>query len=153
MKKTLPLLGLGVAMMVFAACNKQVAQTTDTQSAASATPAANAAQIPHDNIYVNKTSSTKGDYIADFAGKSLYVFDKDAPGVSTCSGACAVTWPPYISGAAAQKNLPANMSIIRHDDGTLQFAWKNRPLYYYAPDQNVGDTLGDGIGGVWHLAK
>lgn len=101
---------------------------------------------PTDNIY-----TAKDGHLADFAGMSLYTYDKDTTGVSNCTGACLVAWPVYTSGATAESPLPTNISVVTDANGTKQFAWKGMPLYYYAKDKNPGDTLGDGIGGIWHL--
>lgn len=107
---------------------------------------------PSENIYTTRTDPAKGSYLADFQGMSLYVFDNDlASGKSTCYDTCATKWPAYSSGAVAETNLPANITVQTRTDGSKQFAYKGRPLYYYAPDQKPGDILGDGIGGVWHL--
>ena len=111
------------------------------------------AAAPSDNIYMTKTSATKGDYLADFQGMTLYIFDKDTTGVSNCAGSCAQLWPPYTSGATTQSMLPANITVITRADGSKQFTWKGMPLYYYAKDTKVGDVNGDGVGGIWHLVK
>lgn len=105
------------------------------------------------NIYTTKTDSVKGSYMADFAGMTLYTYDKDTTGVSNCSGGCLAAWPAYSSGATAQGTFPANISVITRSDGSMQFAWKGMPLYYYAKDKVAGDVTGDGVGGVWHLVK
>lgn len=105
------------------------------------------------NIYLTKTDPTKGTYIADFAGMTLYTYDKDTKGVSNCYSACATAWPPYSSGAVAQGQFPTDISVITRTDGSKQFAWKGMPLYYYAKDTKAGDITGDGVGGVWHLVK
>lgn len=99
------------------------------------------------------TNPVKGNYLTDFAGMTLYVFDKDTPGVSSCTGSCASLWPPYTSGATAQGTLPANITVITRSDGSSQFAWNTKPLYYYSKDKKAGDLLGDGVGGFWHLVK
>lgn len=106
-----------------------------------------------ENIYKTMLDATKGKYMTDFAGRTLYTFDKDTAGVSTCYNACATAWPAYASGAAAQGSLPANVTLVKRTDGTEQFAWKGKPLYYYATDAKSGDITGDGIGGVWHIIK
>lgn len=121
---------------------------------AQTTPQSSNAAAPSDNIYTTRTDATKGSYLADFQGMSLYVFDNDlASGKSTCYDACAQKWPAYSSGATAQGTFPANITVMTRTDGSKQFSWKGRPLYYYAPDQKAGDVLGDGIGGIWHLVK
>ncbi len=128
-------------------------------SSQSATPATQtampttAAAVPSDNIYLTKNDATKGAYLTDFQGMTLYTYDKDTTGVSSCYGGCASAWPPYSSGATAQKLFPANITVITRTDGSQQFAWKGMPLYYYATDQKAGDITGDGVGGVWHIVK
>ncbi|HGG05709.1 MAG TPA: hypothetical protein ENK28_09650 [Aliiroseovarius sp.] len=32
-------------------------------------------------------------------------------------------------------------------------AYRGQPLYLYAGDSKPGDINGDGVAGVWHLAK
>ena len=106
-----------------------------------------------DNIYLSKTDTKKGAYLTDFAGMTLYTFDKDTAGVSNCYNGCAKAWPPYVSGAAAQGTLPSNITLVTRTDGSKQFAWKGMPLYYYATDSKAGDITGDGVGNVWHIVK
>jgi len=118
-----------------------------------ATSVSTNAAVPSNNIYMTKTNATKGDYLADFQGMTLYTYDKDTAGVSNCYTGCAKAWPPYTSGAVDQGVMPANVTIITRTDGTKQFAYKGMPLYYYATDTKVGDITGDGVGGVWHLVK
>ncbi|MBB2755062.1 UNVERIFIED_ORG: putative lipoprotein with Yx(FWY)xxD motif [Rhizobium aethiopicum] len=31
--------------------------------------------------------------------------------------------------------------------------WESKPLYTFAGDRKPGDMTGDGVGGVWHVAK
>jgi predicted lipoprotein with Yx(FWY)xxD motif len=94
---------------------------------------------------------TKSSYLMDPAGMSLYVYDRDTSGVSNCTGGCLVAWPAYSTGATTPDTLAANMSVITRPDGSKQFAWMGKPLYYYANDAKPGDVTGDGVGGVWHL--
>lgn len=130
------------------------APTVETgQPAPQETPVTPTNGAPTDNIYKTMTNPAKGNYLTDFAGMTVYVFDKDKAGVSNCIGSCATLWPPYTSGATAETNLPVNISVITRLDGSKQFAWKEMPLYYYSKDLKSGDVLGDGVGGVWHLVK
>lgn len=84
---------------------------------------------------------------------TLYVFDKDAPGSgkSACNGPCAKNWPPL----AAAGDLPSSSdwAVIAREDGSKQWAYKGKPVYFWAKDQKPGDRTGDGFNGVWHLAK
>ncbi len=108
---------------------------------------------PSDNIYKTATDVAKGDYLTDFQGMTLYIFDKDTTGVSNCYSTCAVNWPSYSSAAAIPSQLPENITVVTRTDGSQQFAWKGMPLYYYAADKKAGDITGDGVDGVWHLVK
>jgi len=107
---------------------------------------------PTDNIYMMKTNPSKGTYLTDFQGMTLYIFNDDKPGVSNCNNSCAITWRPYSSGATAQSQFPANITIIKRADGSQQFAWKGKPLYYFVSDTQPGQITGDGLNG-FHIAN
>lgn len=109
--------------------------------------------VPSNSIYMTKTSPSGGNYMTDFNGITLYVFDRDTTGVSNCNGSCATTWPAYTPGATAQGTFPTGISVITRADGSKQFAWNGKPLYYYSGDTKAGDMNGDGIGGIWHIVK
>ena len=84
---------------------------------------------------------------------TLYTFDRDAAGSgkSVCNGPCATNWPPLM--AAADASTSGDWSIIVRDDGGRQWAYKGKPVYYWAKDQKPGDRTGDGFNNVWRLAK
>lgn len=83
---------------------------------------------------------------------TLYTFDKDAAGSgkSVCNGTCASNWPPLVAAADAKPN--GDWSVLTRDDGSRQWAYKGKPLYFWAKDQKPGDRSGDGFNKVWHLA-
>lgn len=83
-------------------------------------------------------------------GMSLYTFDLDDSGVSQCEGDCLMRWPALMARQGAQPNLP--FTLIERQGGGLQWALNDQPLYFYHADNKAGDTKGDGVGGVWHLA-
>jgi predicted lipoprotein with Yx(FWY)xxD motif len=84
---------------------------------------------------------------------TLYTFDKDAAGSgkSVCNGPCATNWPPLM--ARAEDKASGDWSIITRDDGSKQWAYKGKPLYFWVKDAKPGDRGGDGINQVWHTAK
>ncbi len=96
---------------------------------------------------------TAGDVLTGTNGMTLYTFDKDAAGSgkSVCNGPCAVNWPPL--AAAADAKAEGDFSIITRDDGAKQWAFKGKPLYFWVKDQKPGDQTGQGVNGVWHVAK
>jgi predicted lipoprotein with Yx(FWY)xxD motif len=91
------------------------------------------------------------DLLASKDGKTLYVFDKDSAGKSNCNGGCAVAWPPF--AVANPALVGGDFSIIQRDDGTSQWAYKSKPLYFFAGDAKAGDANGNKHGGVWHVIR
>jgi predicted lipoprotein with Yx(FWY)xxD motif len=92
-----------------------------------------------------------GGMLTNAAGMTLYTFDKDADGKSACNGPCAGNWPPLAAGADA--TAKGGYTTIKRDDGSMQWAYKGKPLYTWAKDQKPGDKTGDGFNNVWHIAK
>lgn len=88
--------------------------------------------------------------LTDFNGMTLYIFDKDTAGVSNCYDTCAEKWPPLFADADA--TAEGDFSVVQRTDGSAMWAYKGMPLYYWYEDAAPGDTKGDGVGGVWHLA-
>lgn len=86
-------------------------------------------------------------------GHSLYTFSRDPVGTtkSLCNDACAANWPPLIAPASAK--AIGGYSVVGRDDGRKQWAYKGAPLYYWAKDGKPGDRSGDGVGGLWKLAR
>jgi predicted lipoprotein with Yx(FWY)xxD motif len=93
-----------------------------------------------------------GGAIMDAKGMSLYTFDNDKePNKSSCTGNCLNNWP-VLKAAATDKDM-GDWTVITRDDGTKQWAYKGKPLYYFAQDKAAGDKNGDRPSGAWHLAK
>jgi predicted lipoprotein with Yx(FWY)xxD motif len=84
-------------------------------------------------------------------GMALYTFDKDAVNKSMCNGPCATNWPALAAPADAQND--GDWTVVTRDDGAKQWAYKGKPVYFWAKDSKPGDRTGDGFNQVWHLAK
>lgn len=96
--------------------------------------------------------SAKGKVLTDAKGMTLYTFAKDKGGKSACNGKCAVNWPPLM--AASGEKGGAGYSVIKRNDGKMQWAYKGKPLYTWKNDKKPGDITGDGfLNGAWHIAK
>lgn len=89
--------------------------------------------------------------LVDAKGMTLYVNDKDTPGKSTCNGGCAANWPPLAATAADKAN--GTWTIATRDDGSLQWAYNGKPVYGWKNDKAPGEATGDGVGGIWHVAR
>jgi predicted lipoprotein with Yx(FWY)xxD motif len=93
----------------------------------------------------------KDGYVRDVTGRALYVFGQDTAGQSNCTGDCNRSWPAFLASREAP-NHPL-LSVIKRDDGAIQWAYRGQPLYYFAGDRAATDMNGDGMGGVWHAAR
>jgi len=91
----------------------------------------------------------KGDMMVDHKGMTLYTFDKDTGGKSVCTGQCAENWPPL--KAQADDKAEGDWTIVKRDDGTMQWAYKGKPLYYFMKDKAPGDKTGDKMKDAWHV--
>lgn len=96
-------------------------------------------------------SSAIGPVLTTPDGLTVYTFDQDSPGVSSCYDDCAEEWPPVTAAAGAQPF--GKMSVIERKDGKRQWAYDGMPLYHYDDDDSPGDVEGDNEGGVWHVVK
>lgn len=94
--------------------------------------------------------SDLGPILADSDGMTLYVFDNDAEGTSTCTGECEANWPPVSGDVTAGEGVDADLlGTTEREDGTSQATYDSQPLYYFAGDQAAGDTAGQGVGDIW----
>jgi predicted lipoprotein with Yx(FWY)xxD motif len=86
-------------------------------------------------------------------GMTLYTFDRDAmgSGKSACNGPCATNWPPLMAAADAMPT--SDWTIVMRDDGGHQWAYRGKPVYYWAKDAKPGDRTGDNFNNMWHLVR
>lgn len=101
------------------------------------------------------TSASLGSILTDSAGKTLYFFTMDAADTSDCTGGCLAVWPVF---DATHLKLgtglnPADFKTITRSDGASQTTYKGWPLYYFQNDSKAGDVNGEGIEGIWFVAK
>ncbi len=81
-------------------------------------------------------------------GFTLYSFDSDPLGASTCFGSCAVTWPPVLVSDGEATGV-SGLSIVSRGNGTFQAAFEGKPLYFYQNDTASGQANGQGMSNVW----
>lgn len=105
-------------------------------------------------------SSSYGRILFDGRGFVVYAFTHDRMhGRSTCSGACAKAWPPYLVKRAPRPGKGAKASLIgvvRRGHGRLQATYAGRPLYYYVGDAKPGQILCQNViefGGYWRVVR
>jgi predicted lipoprotein with Yx(FWY)xxD motif len=104
------------------------------------------------------TASTKlGMVLVDGSGRTLYLFEKDQPDQSACSGACAAAWPVDNSSGTPKAGSGVKASLlgtIKRSDGATQVTYNHHPLYYYSGDSGPGQQNGQGLnafGAAWFV--
>ncbi len=98
-------------------------------------------------------TQTQDGMLTGSNGMTLYTFDRDAAGSgkSACNGPCATNWPPLM---AKESDKPmGDYAVITRDDGGKQWAYKGKPLYFWAKDMKPGDKTGDNFNNVWKVAR
>ena len=78
----------------------------------------------------------------------LYVSDAELNGHPACNGACERDWLPVRAPNGAQ--TLGEWTPVRRDDGSLQWAYRGRPVYSLIQDLPYAPK-GDGRDGAWHL--
>jgi predicted lipoprotein with Yx(FWY)xxD motif len=147
--------GLAGVALLAAACGGSSggygASSTPPTSAAPAASSATATTVALGN-------SKLGQILVDSQGRSLYLFEADSAGTSTCiSAGCVAEWPPLTAATTPQvgTGLAANrLGTTTRADGHQQLTYAGHPLYYFAGDTQPGVTAGQGLndnGGLWYL--
>ncbi|MEI2805017.1 hypothetical protein [Albidovulum sp.] len=91
------------------------------------------------------------EMLTDANGMTLYTFDADTGGTPTCYDDCAAKWPPYLANEGDA--MKEGWATVERTDGTKQWTYDGKPVYFYAEDKAKGDMAGDGMGGKWHVIK
>ena len=109
-------------------------------------------------VGIGTVNADASGVLLDDQGFTLYTFDNDTPDSSACTDDCTADFAPLTVPSAQLLTFglgltAADFSTFTRDDGTTKVAYRHQPLYSYAGDENPGDMLGDGIGGVRHIAR
>ena len=100
-----------------------------------------------------------GKILVDSHGRTLYLFERDSGAKSSCTGACAVEWPPLRATGKPTVGSGANASVVAtsaRSDGKPQVTYNGHPLYLFSADQKAGETNGQGVnafGGLWYVVS
>ncbi|MGB8362506.1 MAG: hypothetical protein WCE80_14005 [Acidimicrobiia bacterium] len=101
-----------------------------------------------DSVHVADTDL--GSILVDPNGYTLYVFDADIDGVSTCYDSCAGNWPAVSADTPISSDLDQSIfASAARTDGSDQLTINGMPLYRFASDSAPGDTNGQGLNGLW----
>jgi predicted lipoprotein with Yx(FWY)xxD motif len=103
--------------------------------------------------------SNLGSILVDNRGRTLYLFEKDKRGKSSCYGACATYWPPLLTRGtpAAEGGVKQSLlGVTRRASGVTQVTYAGHPLYRFAGDAKPGQTSGQNshaFGADWYVVS
>jgi predicted lipoprotein with Yx(FWY)xxD motif len=103
---------------------------------------------------IEAEDSALGTILTDSDGNTLYVFLADTDGESTCYDECADNWPALRARGELEAGDGVDAALlgtIERTDGVLQVTYAGQPLYFFAGDQQPGDTNGQDVGDVWYV--
>ena len=116
------------------------------------TTAPTAALIKTATATVSGASKT---ILTNAQGLTLYYRTSDSPPSTVCSGGCASAWPPLLAPSSgtptSATSLPGKLTVVVDANGN-QVEYNGHPLYTFSSDSAAGQTNGEGVGGVWHVA-
>jgi predicted lipoprotein with Yx(FWY)xxD motif len=122
-----------------------------TVGIASVTAAAGSLAAPTLSVH----QSRYGKILFDGRGRVLYLFQRDRGARSSCYGACAKAWPPYLVANAPKGLAGVDRKLIgttKRKDGRLQVTYAKHPLYYFEEDTRPGQIKCQNVsnfGGLW----
>jgi predicted lipoprotein with Yx(FWY)xxD motif len=108
-------------------------------------------------VKAHKTSL--GMILVDSKGRTLYLFEKDKSGKSSCYSACAANWPPYLTTGkptAATGVTASKLGTTKRTDGKLQVTYNHHPLYRFKFDTKAGAMTGENLhafGADWYVVS
>jgi len=129
---------------------------TAQASSPAAAPSSSAAAM---TVGLVSVSGIPGKFLADSQGRTLYLFEADKGGTSTCAGACAAAWPPVTASGMPTAGSGVNEALlgtVKRSDGTEQLTYNHHPLYYFAADTGAGTAKGQGskaFGAGWYVVN
>jgi len=141
----LAVVALALVALVVAGCGG------DDNGTASASPNPSGATVGVSDI------DGLGKVLVDSQGRTVYLFEKDTGPASTCSGACAIDWPPVTANGKPTTGDGVTASMVstsKRSDGQAQVIYDGHPLYRFDGDSEPGDATGqnvDAFGAKWFV--
>jgi predicted lipoprotein with Yx(FWY)xxD motif len=100
-----------------------------------------------------------GKILVTSTGVALYLLTSDPSGGSSCTGSCAIVWPPLIANGKLKAGPGVNPSLLSsfsRSGGGKQVLYNKHALYTYEEDTGPGMVTGQGVetyGGIWWLVS
>jgi predicted lipoprotein with Yx(FWY)xxD motif len=151
----------GIALAATACSSGSDSSSPAAAAASSATAKASSASSSSAaamTIGLASASGIDGKFLVGGHGRAMYLFEADTSSASTCTGACAATWPPVTTASLPMAGSGVEQSLLgttKRSDGTEQVTYHGHPLYYFAGD-TAGMAKGQGykdFGAGWYVVN
>jgi predicted lipoprotein with Yx(FWY)xxD motif len=115
-----------------------------------------ASRVSATRAVVSLRKTALGTVLVDARGRTLYLFEKDRNGVSSCSSACLAYWPALTSIGTPRAGTgvhPSLLKLAQGRNGARQVTYAGHPLYTFVGDKRAGQTTGEGLrnfGAEWY---
>jgi len=164
LRRFLPITLILVVALLVAACggsttsnNPAPTATTPPTTAPTTAPTTTPTTAP--SALIQTAMATVGGktetILTNAQGMTLYYRTSDSPPATVCSGGCAGVWPPLLAPSSGSPtsttSLPGKLTVVTDANGS-QVEYNGHPLYTYSADSAAGQTTGEGVAGVWHVA-
>lgn len=153
--------GAAAAGLLAAACGGSATTAPSSPAASHAAPypaaqPGSTSPAAAAGVSLHSVSGVPDQVLVAGNGRTLYLFEADQNGKSTCSGACAQAWPPDTVTGTPQAQMGVRQGLLgttHRSDGTTQVTYNGHPLYFYAGDSGPGSAHGQGskaFGAGWY---
>ena len=156
--------GLGSLVLLLTACGGSSGSSSTTGSTPAATATAPTGGQPTSvlgnlpkkgSVVLTAQNSNLGFVLAETNGQVVYEYSKDTKGsMPTCTGSCAQIWVPVTGNPVASQASTGlgQLGTVTDANGAKQVTYNGMPLYSYKGAKSLS-TIGQGMGGEWHVIK
>ena len=153
--------GFGSLLLLLTACGGSSSTSGTSGSTSTSTSTAqpggqpsSIALAPGSQVLIVQRSAI-GWVLALSNGQVVYTNAKDTKGgTPTCTGSCASVWLPVTGNPVASSATTGlgTLGTVSAGNGAKQITYNGMPLYTYKGAKPLS-TIGNGIGGMWHVIK
>jgi len=150
--------GLGSLVLLLTACGGSSSSSTggssSTPTAAGQPTSAIGLPSPGTTVLIVQKSDL-GFVLAEANGQVVYTYGNDKKGgPPTCTASCAAVWPAVtgLPQASSADTLPGRLATVTAPNGAKHITYNGYPLYTFKGAKPLS-TVGNGVGGVWHVVR
>jgi predicted lipoprotein with Yx(FWY)xxD motif len=136
------LAGVGAALVLLSACGSTAAGSGGSSPSSG----------PVVKVGMASVNGSSEQVVTESDGWTLYYNTHDTSTTSSCTGACAGTWPPLLDSGqpTSASSLSGTLTTASTGNGN-QVEYEGHPLYKYSGDSAADQANGEGADGIWFV--